>query len=116
MAHDIVISYSSQDKAIADAVCARIENRGIRCWIAPRDVLPGEEWGKAIIVAIENCRAVVVIFSSNSNESGQVLREVERAVHNNKIIIPFRIEDVMPSKSMQLFLSVHHWLDAITPP
>lgn len=116
MAHDVVISYSSKDKAIADAVCARLENRGIRCWIASRDVQPGEEWGRAIIVAVENCRVVVVIFSSNSNESGQVLREVERAVHNNKIIIPFRIEDVIPSKSMQLFLSVHHWLDAITPP
>ena len=34
MAHDVFISYSTKDKVIADAICANLENRGIRCWIA----------------------------------------------------------------------------------
>jgi hypothetical protein len=41
MPHDVFVSYSSDDKPTADAVCATLENKGIRCWIAPRDILPG---------------------------------------------------------------------------
>ena len=52
MAHDVFISYSSKDKAVADAVCAGLEGRGIACWMAPRDIVPGVDWGAAIIDAI----------------------------------------------------------------
>jgi hypothetical protein len=100
---------------MADAVCSALENAGIRCWIAPRDVLPGKEWGEAIVDAIGGSRIMVLIFSSASNKSQQVLREVERAVNKNVIIIPFRIEDVLPTKSMEYFLYSTHWLDALTP-
>lgn len=47
MAHDVFISYSYHDKNVANAVCSAVESAGIRCWIAPRDVLPGMEWGEA---------------------------------------------------------------------
>ena len=47
--HDVFISYSSNDKLVADMLCANLEARGVRCWIAPRDVMPGSEWGAAII-------------------------------------------------------------------
>jgi len=100
---------------MADAVCSALENSGIRCWIAPRDVLPGKEWGEAIVDAISGSKIMVLIFSSASNRSQQVLREVERAVNKNVIIIPFRIEDVLPTKSMEYFLYSTHWLDALTP-
>ncbi|MCX7711819.1 MAG: toll/interleukin-1 receptor domain-containing protein [Clostridia bacterium] len=115
MAHDIFISYSSKDKHIADAVCSALENNKIRCWIAPRDVIPGREWGEAIVEAIGQSRIMVLIFSSAANSSQQVLREVERAVNKNVIIVPFRIEDVVPTKSMEYFLYSTHWLDALTP-
>jgi len=115
MAHDVFISYSYHDKNVANAVCSAVENAGIRCWIAPRDVLPGKEWGEAIVDAIGSSKVMVLIFSSASNNSQQVLREVERAVHKNLIIVPFRIEDVLPTKSMEYFLYSTHWLDAITP-
>jgi hypothetical protein len=59
---------------------------------------------------------MVIILSSNSNRSKQVVREVERAVANNVIIIPFRIENIDPTGAMAYFLSTEHWLDAITPP
>src|SRR5262245_35824823 len=81
MAHDVFISYSHVDKAIADATCATLERSGIRCWIAPRDILPGDEYGAAIVRAIDHCRAVVLIFSSSANSSPQIRREVERTIH-----------------------------------
>lgn len=116
MAHDVFISHSAKDKVTADAVCALLEAEGIRCWMAPRDILPGSDWGEAIIDAIEGCRIMVLIFSSHSNRSTQIKREIERAVHKEKIIIPFRIEDVAPAKSLEYFISTSHWLDAITAP
>lgn len=115
MGHDVFISYSSHDKKVADAACALIEQRGYRCWIAPRDI-DGGEWGKAIVDAIRGARVFVLVFSANANRSPQVNREVERAVNNGLAIIPFRIEAVTPSDSLEYFISNQHWLDAVTPP
>lgn len=116
MAYDVLISYSLKDKTAADAMCATLENEGIRCWIAPRDILPGTSYAKAIIDAINKTRIVVLLFSSHSNRSQQVMREVERAVSKGLPIIPFRIEDTPLSEDMEYFISSSHWLDAMTPP
>jgi len=116
MAHKVFICHSSQNKPIADAACAALEAQRIPCWIAPRDILGGEEWGEAIINALSECQVVLLIFSLHANNSPQVRREIERAVHKQKIIVPFRIEDVMPSRAMEYALGNTHWLDAITPP
>ena len=116
MALDVFISYAIADKLTADAACAALEAEGIRCWIAPRDVLPGMDYAEAIIEAIEKARGMLLIFSSNANRSNQVKREVERAVHHGIPIIPFRIEDVPPNRALEYFISAPHWLDALTPP
>jgi basic membrane protein A len=116
MAHDVFISHSSKDKIIADAVCAGLEARGIRCWIAPRDVLPGMEWTGAIVDAIANCKVFLLIFTDNSNQSTQALKEVDFAVNHEKTIIPFRLVDIKPTGSMEYYLGAIHWLDALTPP
>lgn len=116
MAHDVFVSYSNKDKNVANAIVAELEQEGIRCWIAPRDITPGRSWGEAINEAIEFSKFMVIVLSENSNQSRQVVREVERAVANNVIIIPFRIEDIDPTGAMAYFLSTEHWLDALTPP
>ena len=116
MAHDVFISYSSKDKPVADAVCAGLEGRGIRCWTAPRDILPGMDWGAAIIDAITGSKVMVLIFSGNANASPQIKREVERAVAKGVKVLPFRIEDVPMSKGLEYFISTPHWLDALTQP
>lgn len=115
MAYDVFISHSSKDKAIADAVTAVLEQAKIRCWIAPRDIRPGDSWGGAIVKGIEICRVMVVVFSAQSNSSKQVMREVERAVQHDIVVVPFRIEDVQPTRDMEYFLSSTHWLDAVSP-
>jgi hypothetical protein len=114
--HDIFISYSHEDKAIADAICAMLESHTIRCWIAPRDVLPGEDYPASIINAIEQCRIMVLVYSSKSNNSDHVIRELTKAVSSGAIIIPFRIEDIPLSKNMEYLIGIPHWLDALTPP
>ena len=94
----------------------RIEAEGIHCWIAPRDIAPSADWAAEIIDAISNSRVMILVFSASSNDSPQVRREVERAVHKQVSILPFRIENVLPSKSLEYFLSSQHWMDAFPPP
>lgn len=116
MSHDVFISYSSKDKNAADAVCAVLERNGIRCWIAPRDVTPGMVWGAVIVGAIHGAKVMVLVFSGAANTSPQIEREVERAISNSVPVIPFRIEDVQPSQSLEYFISASHWLDAFSAP
>lgn len=116
MAHDLFLSYSSQDKLIATRLCDAIEQAGFPCWLAPRDVLPGRDWSEEIIDALNASRAIVLLFSAHSNSSPQVLREIERGINKRLPILVFRIEDVPLSKGMEYFLSVPHWFDALTPP
>ena len=116
MAHDVFISYSHKDKAIADAICTNLEVAKIRCWIAPRDIGPGEDWPTAISRAIPLSRVMVMVFSSDSNTSDQVYRELFLAASNNVIIIPFRIEQVEPEPRKGYILAGMHWLDAMNPP
>ena len=116
MPHDVFISHSAKDKTAADAVCAVLESEGIRCWIAPRDVVPGMEWGECIIEAIEQTRVMVLVFTADANASPQIRREVERAVNHGVAILPLRIENVMPGRALEYFIGNVHWLDALTPP
>ena len=116
MAYDVFISYAKEDKIVADAVCATLESHAVRCWIAPRDVLPGVPYGEAIIDAIRGCRIMILVFSSKSNTSPHIPKEIERAVSAGVAVIPFRIEDVMPGKSLDYFIGSVHWLDALTRP
>ncbi len=116
MAHDVFISYSSHDKPVADAVCAGLEAAKIRCWIAPRDMLPGVPYGEALGEALRESQILLLVFSSKSNDSGLVMREVESAVHKGIPVLPFRVEDVKPSAALDYFVKSIHWLDAITPP
>jgi hypothetical protein len=116
MGFDVFISYPNQEKATADAVCAALEATKVRCWIAPRDVTPSMDWATAIVEAIDNCRLMVLIFSSRTNESRQVHREVQRAFDQEKPVVPFRIENTAPQKALAYYMTSVHWLDAITPP
>jgi hypothetical protein len=112
MPYDVFLSHSHVDKRHADAICHCLEDAGVRCWVAPRDIRPSEDWAEAIINGMDQCRILLLIFSSSSNNSPQVRREVERAVNKGLTILPFRIEEVPPSKSLEYFISTQHWLDA----
>lgn len=116
MTHDVFISYSSLDKTAAETVCSILEQNGLSCWIAPRDITPGLDFAEAIIDGIKSSKLFILVYSSNSNNSKQVIREVDRAVHTGLPVINLRLEDVPLSKQLEYYLSSVHWLDAIKPP
>jgi hypothetical protein len=78
--------------------------------------MPGREWGAAIIEGINESRVMVLVFSAHANDSPQIRREAERAVHKGIAIIPLRIENIVPTQSLEYFIGTVHWLDALTPP
>ena len=113
---EVFVSYSQSDHDSAHDLVARVESMGIQCWIAPRDITPVADWAEEIVDAIAAARVMVLVFSASANDSPQVRREVERAVHHGVSILTFRVEDVLPSKSLEYFLSTQHWLDAFPQP
>ncbi len=112
MKHDVFISYSSQNKDAADAICHAIEENGIRCWMAPRDLPPGSQYGDVIDDAIKSSKVVVVVFSEKAAESPWVNGELNVAFEDGKTIIPFRLDKTPLKGSARVMLNQRHWIDA----
>src|SRR6478672_11384954 len=114
MSDHVFLSHSHQDAPVAELIVKALEDRGVKCWIAPRDVPAGGSYAEAILTAIENASCFVLIYSEQANVSSHVLREVERALNYGLNIVPVRFDDSPPSKSLDYLLATVHWL-SITP-
>ena len=64
----VFISYAKADAKKAGKIAVCLEERGVTCWIALRDVKPGAAYGDEIIRGIETSPAFVLILSGASNE------------------------------------------------
>ena len=111
MAPDLFISHSSADAETARALVTDFENRGITCWIAPRDIPMGSSYQGEIVSAIERCRAVLLLFSGATNSSEHVLREVELAAQGRKAIYPLRIDGAEPAGGLRYMLANKQWVE-----
>ena len=109
---DVFISYSSKDKQVADTLCAQIEQQGYSCWIAPRDIIPGEDWARSINTAITAAKVFIVIYSRNSCESSQVPKEIGIAGARDLSIIPYKIDDTPLAGDFEYYLLGSHWVAA----
>lgn len=114
MSKHVFVSHSHEDAPHAELIVKALEDRGVACWIAPRDVAAGGSYAESIIDAIESASCFVLIYSQNSNVSSHVMREVERALKFDVNIVPVRFDDSTPSKSLDYLLATVHWL-AIAP-
>src|ERR1700733_4015686 len=86
----VFISYASQNAQTENTICQSLESQGIPCWIAPRDVKPGAEYADAIVHAINDAKAIVLVMSAGAVASAHVGREIERAASKRKSLIAFR--------------------------
>ena len=111
-AAQVFISYASHDKGVADAVCQALERAGVACWIAPRNVVPGESYAGAIVHAIDATTLIVLILSEHGASSQHVLREVERASSKRHPVVAFRIDAAPMPADFEYFLNTSQWLDA----
>lgn len=108
----VFISYASQDTTVAEALCAALEREGVACWIAPRNVRPGDFYAGAIVDAISASQMLVLVLSQSAIDSPHVLREVERASAKKRPVITFRIDNASLPSDLEYFLSASQWIDA----
>jgi formylglycine-generating enzyme required for sulfatase activity len=108
----VFLSYSSLDETIAGRVCSALEAADIPCWIAPRNILPGVDYPRAIVEAITSVQVLVLILTPQAAASPHILSEVGQAFNNKKRIIPFRFSNDPLPEDLEYFLSMTQWLDA----
>lgn len=110
---DIFLSHASRDAELARSLCAQLESRGLRCWIAPRNIAAGGHYAEAIEQALQQSRGLVLLLSEAGLGSGHVLRELERAVHHRAAVLPVRLSALEPRGAFGYLLSGCQWTDAI---
>lgn len=115
-AWDVFISYASEDQDWADNVRSTLEDSGIRCWIASRDVPIGSNWAEEILKGIDAAKAMVLVFSTAANKSKHVKREVNRAVEMNISIFALRVEDVRAEGAVAYAIDSEQWVNQTAPP
>jgi hypothetical protein len=111
-AHEVFICHAPQDKLAADATRAALERDGLRCWMAPRDVPVGAPFVSSIRAAIDQSRAMVVVFSKQANASPLVVAQLEAAARKGVPMIAIRIDDTVPTKALGQLLERVRWFDA----
>jgi TIR domain len=111
MSADVFISYASQDARMASTICTAIENRGFKCWIATRDIMPGENFQSAIVRAIRSAKVLLLVFTANSNRSDEMTKELALASQQKLMVVPLRVENVAPSDAFAYEFATRQWID-----
>lgn len=114
--HDVFISYSTQDQNVAEEVVTFLENNGVECWIAPRNIKSGKSYSEEIVTGLKEAKLVVLIFSKNSQDSNYVNNEIELAFSYDKPIIAFKISESLPKNKLEFYLKNSQWLEASDNP
>ena len=112
----IFISYSSKNMEIAEKARDYLEENGLNCWMAPRDIKTSVSYAQAIMDGLINANMVLLVFSKDSHDSKYVREELNNAFIRDKPILPFKIDDTLPSGRVEFFLRNQQWLDASSDP
>jgi predicted ATPase len=112
----VFICHASTDASAARRVAELLEEHGVQCWIAPRDIAPGDNYTQAILDALAAAPVLVLMFSAAADSSPHVRRELEMAVGSNTAIVPVRLEVMNPSAALRYFIGTSQWLDAVGIP
>lgn len=107
---NVFISYSHQDKEIAERICSLLSEHGITYWIDREGVRHGDDFKEDIVNAIVCSDILLFISSENSNRSRNTIKEVSVAENSNKPILPVRIDDSPYNKSLEYDLCNRHWV------
>src|SRR5271154_114752 len=107
----VFISYSSKDRETAETICQALESRGLPCWISCRDVHAGENFQEAIVRALRSARVMLLVFTSNANNSDEIKKELVLAGRHQVTVVPVRVEDVAPNDAFTYEFATRQWID-----
>lgn len=108
---NVFISHSSQDKKIAYELCDFLERHNLTCWIAPRNIPAGKNYGNSIMDGIISSGIMLVLFNKNADDSHFVSMEIERGISRKLTILPIMLQNYQP-QNLELFLSSLQWIEA----
>ena len=107
----IFISYSSSDQKVAETICDALQSRGYPCWIACRDIGPGENFQESIVKAIRSAKLMLLVFTSHANNSNEIKKEIVLAGRYHLTVVPVRVEDVVPNDALAYEFATRQWID-----
>jgi hypothetical protein len=105
------ISHSRKDEPTAVLVYDGLVARGVNCWISCNDVRPGRNYQDEIAGALDDCSAVILIWSANANSSPEIQKEIGLAAQNNILVIPLKIDNSMPTRGFKYNLVTTQWTE-----
>ena len=102
---DVMVSYSSHDRAQVMQFVQRLRAAGVAAWIDQGGIDGAQKWGEEIVNAIDSCKIVILMISQRSMQSENINKEVMLAWENGKHFLPLCLEDAKIPKSMQYQLA-----------
>ncbi len=102
---DVFISYKAEEISAASWVKSTLELNGISCWMAPDCIPGGSSYAKEIPIAIRQAKVFVLILSDKSQSSIWVSREVDLAINEGKVVLPFMLENCPLKDDFNFYLT-----------
>lgn len=109
MKYDFFISYCREDAEFVGALAKRLRAAGISIWF-DQHIDGGADWREAIVEALEDARALLIVFSSSSNGSSQLIKEIAIADDLDLPVIPVLIDKVRPRGGYLYELATRNWI------
>lgn len=110
--YDFFISHSTTDANEANKLVEKLESKGFKCFIAPRNIDSGSFFAEEIIDAIDNSKLIILLYSEHSKRSNYVFNEITAATSRNKKIIQVRLENIPLTKGLEFLIGSVQWLDS----
>lgn len=87
MKYDVFITHATKDQGWAEALCSQLERRGIRCFLACRDIPTGGLVAAGALKALDEAAMMMVVYTRNYNSTPQMNREIEAATRRDIPVI-----------------------------
>jgi len=112
--HDVFLSHSSKDKAIARAIAERLRADGLRIWLDDWEIRPGDNIPAKIEEGLEHSRVLVLCMSANAFSSDWAQLEAgtfrfRDPLNKERRFIPPRLDEA-PIKGSLAQFSYINWL------
>lgn len=105
--YDVFISYSAKDDKPVQEIEIKLNNHGISCFLARKEIKSGVRWSNEIRKAIHESQEMCIVCSNNSVESKWVQIEWGAAWALDRIITPLILNDINQDRLPPWFSTYH---------
>lgn len=88
MKYGIFISYANEDANLAEELKNDLERKGVRCFMAKKDIAGGTRWEPGIREALMASKRILLLLTPNSKDRRWILLEIGAAWALEKDIVP----------------------------